>query len=244
MRASVPHDHRVYAVGDIHGCLGLLMDLETAIRQDAAAAPESRRTVVYLGDYVDRGPDCAGVIEHLTRPMPGFQRVFLRGNHEDFLVRFIAGDEVGLMRGGAWLMNGGGATLRSYGINAPDHASDLPTLRDLYDRFTAALPEAHRAFFNATALWHRIGGYVFAHAGIRPGRPPEAQDAEDLMWIRDPFLWSDEDFGAVVVHGHTPVPEPEIRANRINVDTGAVYNGRLTAVVLSGTQTAFLSAQN
>ncbi len=241
---AVPPDHRVYAVGDIHGCLDLLLALEDQILQDAAAAPESRRTIVYLGDYVDRGPDCAGVIDHLIRPRDGFERVFLRGNHEDFLLRFIAGDDDGVRRGELWLINGGDTTLRSYGIDVPLFAVNTVTLRDLRDRFEAALPPAHRAFLEATALSHRVGDYFFVHAGVRPDRPLDAQDGQDLMWIRDPFLWSEADLGAVVVHGHTPVSQPEIRPNRIGVDTGAVYNGRLTAVVLSGTQTSFLSAGN
>jgi len=240
--AALPQDHRVYAVGDIHGCLGMLIELEALIRQDAAAAPEPRKTIVYLGDYVDRGADSAAVIDHLLRPMEGFERVFLRGNHEDFLLRFVAGDEDGLRRGGGWMINGGDATLRSYGVDAPPFAIDHPVMRELRDRFDDALPTAHRAFLEATATSHRIGGYFFTHAGVRPGRPLDMQEPEDLMWIREPFLWSDEDLGAVVVHGHTPVARPEIRSNRINVDTGAVYNGRLTAVVLSGTQTSFLSA--
>jgi len=241
---AVPPDHRVYAVGDIHGCLDQVLALEDVILWDAKASSESRRTIVYLGDYVDRGPDGAGVIEHLIRPLDGFGRVFLRGNHEDFLLRFIAGDDDGLRRGDLWMMNGGDATLRSYGVDAPPYAADPLTLRDLRDRFEAALPAAHRAFLEATVLSHRIGGYFFAHAGVRPDRALDDQDAQDLMWIREPFLWSQEDLGAVVVHGHSPVSRPEMRPNRICVDTGAVFNGRLTALVLSGTQTSFLSVGN
>jgi len=241
---AVPPDHRVYAVGDIHGCLDLLLSLEAQILRDAAAAPESRKTIVYLGDYVDRGPDCAGVIGHLIRPLEGFERVFLRGNHEDFILQFIAGEDDGGRRGALWMMNGGDATLRSYGIDASPYAADPLTLQDLRDRLAAAVPDAHRAFLQATVFSHRIGGYFFAHAGVRPGTPLDAQDPEDLMWIREPFLWCDDPLDAVVVHGHTPTARPETRPNRINVDTGAVYNGRLTAVVLSGTQTSFLSAGN
>lgn len=241
MKPVIPANRRVYAVGDIHGRLDLLLALEAEIRRDAADAPERRRTIVCLGDYVDRGPDSRAVINHLLRPQEGFERVFLRGNHEDFLIRFLDEDRRALGRGAAWMMNGGDATLRSYGIDATPW-DDGPVLQDMRRRFRRLLPPAHRRFFADTVLSHRIGGYFFAHAGVRPGRPLEEQIGEDLMWIREPFLLSDADLGAVVVHGHTPVGAPERRANRIGIDTGAVYGGRLTAAVLYGTQVAFLSA--
>ncbi len=228
--AAVPPDTRVYAVGDVHGCATLLARLHELIRADAAAAPERRRVVVYLGDYVDRGPDSAGVVDMLIAgPGEGFEAVHLKGNHEDFLLRFLADPSIG----GLWLMNGGGATLASYGVDGDGGA-------DLRRAFLHALPKTHRAFYEGLRLWHREGTYLFVHAGIRPGRPVESQLAEDLLWIREPFLLSRADHGCVVVHGHTPVGAPEILDNRINVDTGAVWSGRLTALVLYGAERSFL----
>lgn len=231
--SPLPPDTRVYAIGDIHGCADLLGRLHALIREDADAAPERRRIVVYLGDYVDRGTDSAGVIDRvLAGPGPDFERVCLRGNHEDMMLRFLGGEDIGAV----WLYNGGGETLESYGLSTqvarfgawlPDHGPVRESLR-------AALPETHRAFLDGLVTTHVEGGYLFVHAGLRPGRPLDAQKDEDLLWIRQPFLDSDADYGYIVVHGHTPVREPELRPNRINLDTGAVYWGRLTAMVFHG----------
>lgn len=235
--AMAPAGTRIYAVGDVHGCAGLLDRLHALIEADARDAPERRKLVIYLGDYVDRGPDSAGVIDRLIDdPLPGFETVLLKGNHEAFMHRFLGDSSVG----GLWLMNGGGATLASYGVTetrpggSPGHAEGL---RDaLRDR----LPAAHRRFLEGLRLTHREGDYVFVHAGVRPGLALDEQVEDDLLWIREPFLDSSEDRSYVVVHGHTPVESPELLFNRINVDTGAVWTGRLTAVVLFGGERYFL----
>jgi len=233
---EVPEGTRVYAVGDIHGCTDLLRDLHDAILEDAEGAAPARRVAVYLGDYVDRGPDPRGVLNILIEsPLPGFETVHLIGNHEDFLIRFLDDPSIAPL----WMINGGGATCRSYGADA-----DAGDGGDLFERLQRALkagmPETHLAFLAALRPSHVEGDYLFAHAGIRPGVALGDQVETDLLWIREPFLSSTEDFGKVVVHGHTPAREPVVRVNRIGVDTGACYGGALTALVLEGEERRFL----
>lgn len=233
---SVPEGRRVYAVGDIHGRSDLLRELHRRIRADAESAAELARTIVYLGDYIDRGPGSYDVLEMLIhQPLTGFRRVHLKGNHEDMMLRFLDGAD-----DGTWLYNGGDATLASYGVPldwAPLGRAELELLRW---RLNKALPPHHRAFLGGLQLSHTEGDYLFVHAGLRPGVPIEAQRPADLMWIRGKFLDSDEDFGKRVVHGHTITPKPELRPNRIGIDTGAFYTGRLTCLVLQGSKQRFL----
>ena len=235
-RARAPEDTRLYAVGDVHGCTDLLDRLREEIRRDAASAPESRKIVVYLGDYVDRGADSAGVLTALTeRPLDGIEQVCLKGNHEDLLLKFL--DDPGVCA--LWLANGGRATLRSYGLEV-DEAGAAASAAALSAELRARLPDAHLRFLQALPMTYRAGGYLFVHAGIRPGIELSQQAEDDLMWIRDPFLRSPYDHGYVVVHGHSPVDAPEVRFNRINIDTGAVWSGCLTALVMHGDRWSFL----
>lgn len=232
-----PAGTRIYAIGDIHGCLDHLERLHAAIRADAEDAP-GRGLLVYLGDYVDRGPDSRGVIECLAGPAPtGLERIFLKGNHEDFMVQALK--DRGVLP--SWLANGGDATCRSYGF---DPARPPPGCPDpaawQQDSLRRALPAGHGRFLKALALSHREGDYFFCHAGVRPGVDLAAQSGEDLMWIREPFLSATAPHGKVVVHGHTPVQSPERRANRIGVDTGACYGGSLTALVLEDAEQRFI----
>lgn len=224
MHASDPHD-RVYAIGDIHGRLDLLADIEARIAGDLAADPAENPLICYLGDYVDRGPDSAGVIDHLIRSA-GIDRIFLMGNHEDRMLRVMKN---GPANGPGWAAYGARETLMSYGIDLPAAPEDWTALSaDLRQ----AVPEAHRAFLRDLRPSWRWRQYFFAHAGVDPDRPLDAQSGRDLMWIRDPFLQSGRDFGAIVVHGHTIHPTPEFRPNRIGIDTGAYRSGILTAVAL------------
>lgn len=232
---AAPDDTVVYAIGDIHGRIDLLEALEDKIVRDAAGRPESRRVIVYLGDYVDRGYQSREVLDHLLADGPeGFERVFLRGNHEEFLVGFLE-DSAGAR---SWLSNGGVETLMSYGVEVSMSEADAPRLQAEFKR---ALPDTHRAFLESLPSLHREGDYVFVHAGIRPGVDFEDQSTEDLHWIRSDFLDDTRDHGAVIVHGHTVVDDPVNRANRIGVDTGAYATSCLTAVVLRGHDREFLS---
>jgi serine/threonine protein phosphatase 1 len=197
-----------------------------------------RAVEVYLGDYVDRGPETRDVVEWLISVPPlGRERVALMGNHEDMLLRALA--DPGAMSN--WLFNGGSATVAAY-IRRLRPRPDFSTAEEVRAAFAAALPETHRAFFASLPRTAAFGGYLFVHAGIRPGVPLEAQDPEDLIWIRDEFHRSDADFGRIVVHGHTPVAAPDVRRNRINIDTGAVFSGRLTCLALEGNSRRFLTA--
>ncbi len=226
-----PEGTRIYAVGDIHGRVDLLGELRARIAEDAAAHSQARRVIVYLGDYVDRGPASREVIETLAgEPLPGFQEVHLLGNHEDMFMRFLGDVRIGPV----WFLNGARATLASYGVDVPDAADDETAFADIQARINDQLPAHHRAFLRGLRPWHLEGDYLFVHAGLRPGRRIERQDIEDLIWIRDDFLNSDADFGAVVVHGHSIREAPEFCANRIGIDTGAYRTGVLTALALEG----------
>ncbi|MGI9381700.1 MAG: metallophosphoesterase family protein [Methyloligellaceae bacterium] len=235
---SVPEGRLVYAIGDIHGRSDLLAQLLRDIRNDAAAhVSATRRTLVFLGDYVDRGPDSRGVIEILISGLPdGFDAIFLMGNHEWFLIDFLKRPEV-LSH---WMYNGAAATLSSYGL--PTSASILADAEPNVwrDQFAAALPPSHHTFLVSLELTAVIGDYVFVHAGLRPGVPIDRQDPKDLLWIREPFLEAQDGFAYMVVHGHTPGARPVIRENRIGIDTGACMTGRLTALRLFASDRAFL----
>lgn len=189
---------------------------------------------VTLGDYVDRGPDTCGVLERLAaNPFPT-PYVALRGNHEAMLESFLADPDTGRH----WYGQGGAETLQSYGVTVRamimNNASAAERLRE-------TMAEKHIGFLRSLQMSFSHGRYFFCHAGVRPGVPLEKQSERDLMWIRNEFLNCTESFGKVVVHGHTPVAAPDVLANRINIDTGAVFSGRLTCVVLEPGDIRFLA---
>ena len=234
--APRPAGTRVYAVGDIHGRLDLLDDLYGRIVRDSEDADRDC-AIIFLGDYVDRGPDSAGVIDFLLHRIdPRFSPVFLKGNHEDLWRRFLDQPEVGP----AWFATGGVMTVVSYGIREglAGQSADFPAVAA---RLRDAMPADHHAFLDGLAFNHRSGDYVFAHAGIRPRVPMERQDPEDLMWIRREFLSAGDFGGLCVVHGHSQVTEAVDLPHRIAVDTGAYHSGRLTCAVLDGGTRRFLS---
>lgn len=237
MIPTLPNGELVYAVGDIHGRSDLLGKLLRLIEADAAPCGTAEKTIVFLGDYVDRGPDSRGVVEMLLKGLPlGFAVHFLKGNHEALLLDFLANPG----RLDYWRRNGGEATMASYGVDV-DRLTETGASPEAWRQaFAAALPEAHLSFFQHLSLQVPAGDYLFVHAGIRPGVPLDAQDETDLIWIRDEFLNAPEPFGKVVVHGHTPGTEPVVRPNRIGIDTGAVFTGRLTALRLQNGERAFL----
>lgn len=226
----MPDGRRVYAVGDVHGSLDQLRALHAAIAEDLQARPARSAVVVHLGDYIDHGPDSAGVLSLLIRAtdIPHARIVTLLGEHERMLLDALDGDRAAATD---WLWSGGKATLESWGLDA-----ELPR-----EQWSSAIPTEHVAFLRQLVLSHREGEYLFVHAGIRPGVPLARQSRDDLLGIRQPFLWSEQDFGVVVVHGHSTGPAPVTRANRIGLDTGAGLGGKLSCVVLEADRMALLA---
>jgi serine/threonine protein phosphatase 1 len=235
--AALPAPLTVYAIGDIHGEIDALNALLADIGADAADRPPDTVTLIFLGDYVDRGADSRAVLDRLTGPdLPPFHHVFLRGNHEQAMLDFL--DRPRTARD--WLDHGGVETLASYGVRISVGTTDPARLDAMRDDLRARLPDRHLAFLDALSPWVAIGDYAFVHAGIRPGRPLHRQTLADLLWIRDPFLNSHRRHEKIVVHGHTIADAPDIRPNRIGIDTGAYATGILTALVLSGTERRIL----
>ena len=228
--ASLPPGQRVYAVGDVHGCLDRLVALHEMIGTDLTERPTDSAVLVHLGDYVDRGPDSARVIERLIRFSTTHQLIPLRGNHEHMMLAALVSSDTETTE--LWLANGGADSLLSWGVPRSAQPREWPNY----------LPIPHLLFLRDLAVCHEAGGYLFVHAGIRPGIPLERQSRHDLMWIREPFLSSKVTFGPVVVHGHTPRQEPVVRSNRIGIDTGAVMGGVLTCAVLEDDRLGFITA--
>lgn len=203
----------IYAIGDIHGNLDLLERLLKQLQPDLA-----RDRLIFMGDYIDRGPHSRGVVDYVLRLKnlaPPEQVICLKGNHEAMLLHFLQGQDVDL-----FLFNGGLATLRDYWGD------------DWEDRGELVLPPDHRQFFEGLRLYYETEDYIFVHGGLHPGVPLAAQQEEDLLWIRGDFIASMEDFGKKVIFGHTPFREPLIMPNKIGIDTGAAYGNRLTCLKL------------
>ena len=234
--AAIPPGQRVYAVGDIHGCLDLFEAIIAAIEEDDASSAPAETTVILLGDLVDRGPDSAGVVARAREWSEQRTVRMLAGNHEEmFLSSF---DDIDVLR--HFLRFGGKETVLSYGIGRD--AYNAAELEEVQELMRAAVPEADRDFLRSFEDMIAIGDYLFVHAGIVPGVPFEEQRRKDLRWIREPFLSHCEPFGAVVVHGHTISDEPVERGNRIGIDTGAYSSGRLTALALEGNTRRYIEA--
>ena len=222
----------MWAIGDIHGRLDLLKPLVEAIRTDAAASQPCLTRVIFLGDYIDRGADSRGVIQHLAS-LPKDQEIewhFLKGNHEEAMLDFLEDPT----QGEKWCEYGGDATLASYGLRVP-HLKHKPEAwvhlcGDLNHRVTPF----ERRFLGQLELSLMFGDYFFSHAGARPGEALENQDPVDLLWIRRSFLDSPDHFDKVVVHGHTPTAEVHVDQRRIGIDTKAYESGRLSAVRFEG----------
>lgn len=237
--ASLPDDCVIYAVGDVHGRADLLDRLHGKIAADAAGRPHSRKLLIYLGDYVDRGLESRQVLDRLIEPPEdGLERILLKGNHEDAMLQFL--EDTGI--GASWMGFGGDATLYSYGVDVfATPPEGVERLDFIQQRLRANMPDSHRDLLAGLKLWHTEGDYYFCHAGVRPGVALEAQDAQDLMWIRDEFLQHRKPYGKVVVHGHSIETQPVVTANRIGIDTGAFATGVLTALVLAGEERSFLA---
>jgi serine/threonine protein phosphatase 1 len=238
---SIPDHQRIYAIGDIHGRADLLIKMHQAISKHAAASKIKDDYIVYLGDYVDRGLEVKEVLNILTaNPMPDFQSVFLKGNHEEMLLSFLM-DAAAL---DDWLPLGGQATLMSYSISAPSHTAHPTQAEDIRRKFLEVFPKAHRDFLLKLKTTYQAGEYLFVHAGLRPGVPLDKQADEDYLWIREPFLTNRKSMGVRVVHGHNITPKPEKLANRISVDTGAYATGCLSSAVLEADRVEFIMVQS
>ena len=231
----LPEGLRIYAVGDIHGRADLLTQVFSRIDCDLNAYPAQEAIHVFLGDYIDRGNDSASVLDLLIGRGKTHQLYCLKGNHEIFLAEFLENPAV--LK--PWARYGALPTLASYGLNpAPIETSKEKA--KLSESLRRALPESHSRFLAELRLSFCCGDYFFVHAGVRPRTPLAAQQEEDLLWIRDEFLLYEQPYEKIIVHGHTPVIEPEVRPNRINIDTGAYATGRLTCLRLEEDKIAFI----
>jgi serine/threonine protein phosphatase 1 len=216
---------RVYAVGDVHGRADLLDAMLWRIDADRAAEPRDRNIEVFVGDYVDRGPSSRTVLDRLAQRAQTHGTVLLRGNHEHLLLEFLSNPIILA----EWQRLGGLQTLLSYGLKPPINASAAQQI-ELADQLRGALPASHQSLLRNMPRSFTCGDFFFVHAGLRPGVPIAEQNDEDLLWIRDDFLLCAAPFDKFVVHGHTPVVEPDLRSNRINIDTGAYATGRLSCI--------------
>jgi serine/threonine protein phosphatase 1 len=234
-RARVPNGIRIYAIGDVHGRIDLLNQVLMRVDADMAARPSPRTVHVFLGDYIDRGPASKHVLDRLITHCAVHPSVCLIGNHETYLCEFLKNPKVL----SDWKRYGGLDTLLSYGI-VPSMETDAQGQVKLADALDRNLPSSHRQFLNRLKPYFICGDFFFVHAGVRPGIPLTDQSEDDLLWIREDFLLCEEYFGKVIVHGHTPVLEPEVRKNRINIDTGAYATGRLTCLVLENDEISFI----
>ena len=233
----VPDGVRIYAVGDLHGRVDLLETMLKMIDLDLSRFPVPRPIVIFLGDYIDRGPASRDVLECLTARRSA-ETVFLKGNHEVFLSNFLRQSSV-LEE---WRRYGGLETLVSYGLK-PSINPSFAELLELGHAFEKSFPDHHRQFLESLVPSFSCGDFYFVHAGIRPGVRLRDQREADLLWIRDDFLLCEEPFEKFVIHGHTPVTEPDIRSNRVNIDTGAVQTGRLTCLIIEGSKTLLYTTE-
>lgn len=223
----------IYAIGDIHGQLDMLEAALSLIEADGG--PDAR--IVFLGDYIDRGPNSKGVIDRLVEgKASGRNWLFLKGNHDRFMEWFLEVPpriDPHMMVGYHWFHDriGGTETVASYGFEIPKQIRQYA----LADELRPLVPQSHIHFLSSLALSHVEGPLFFAHAGIRPGVPLLEQDEEDLLWIRQEFHNDSRDHGKLIVHGHTPVDAPRNYGNRVNLDSGAGYGAPLSAAVFEGT---------
>jgi serine/threonine protein phosphatase 1 len=233
-RRSIPADLRLYVIGDVHGRADALSDVFSRIDADRAQSKQ-HAVQIFLGDYVDRGPASRNVLDLLTIRVMTDELILLKGNHEAMLLEFL--DNPGLLA--HWRHNGGLQTLISYGLKpqlnpTPDEQKELARMLMLH------MPLEHRRLIAAMPLTFSLGDFFFVHAGVRPGIPLHEQKESDLLWIREDFLFFERDFEKIIVHGHTPVTEPDVRSNRINLDIGAYATGRLACLVIDGETIGFI----
>lgn len=236
---SAAKGERIYAIGDIHGRYDLLRDLLRRIETHSRGLPNPEVLhVVLLGDVVDRGPESAKILSYLhewTKHATG--QVMLLGNHEEMMLRAHAGDSRVIR---AWLKVGGRETLESFGLSISEEESEFVTPQ-LVAAVRDALPDELMKFVGTWPLTARSGDYYFCHAGVKPNVALEKQTKKDLIWIREEFLGSPADHGAVIVHGHSITPSIDLQPNRVGIDTGAYCTGVLTAIYVEGQEMDFLA---
>jgi len=232
-------DRRLFAIGDIHGCDDLLASLLDGI--SAETVSDSRPPLlIFLGDYIDRGPDSRAVLERLSRlPKVGVQARFLCGNHEEVMLQFLERPWIAA----DWLDFGGRATLLSYDVSPPDVLADAQGWETARQQLLAALPDQHQRFLRGLEDQIALGDCLFVHAGVDPRRALNQQRPHDLRWIREPFLSNTRMLAKTIVHGHTPTLKPHADRRRIGVDTWAYHTGVLTAADLSAGRVRFLQAR-
>jgi len=234
-RPLLPAGTRVYAIGDIHGRLDLLEALIAAIENDVLQYPVANSICVFVGDYIDRGKHSRETIDRLIEYGQQRNCVFLKGNHEQLALSSLRDPSTFE----SWLRVGGREALISYGVAVETNclAKQIPSMQAA---FHDALPSHHFSFFRKLQTSFEAGDYFFVHAGVRPEIDLARQKDEDMLWIRSLFLNSAHDYGKIIVHGHTPMMEVEVRPNRINIDTGAFATGRLTCLVIEGQELSLL----
>lgn len=223
---------RTYAIGDIHGHLDKLRAAHDLIEADRARCDDAEAPVVHIGDFVDRGPDSAGVLTYLVAGQAeGRPWVNLLGNHDRMMRRFLEPDRLRdpLRPDLHWLQDtiGGKSTLASYGVETEGR-----TKQQIHRDARSNVPVTHFALLDSLLPYYRRGEVYYCHAGIRPGVPLDDQDEDDLVWIRTPFLMDITDHGVLIVHGHSPISTATLYPNRLNIDSGAAYGGPLSAVVI------------
>ncbi|MBF0447375.1 MAG: serine/threonine protein phosphatase [Magnetococcales bacterium] len=236
---QIPSDNRLYVIGDIHGRLDLLINIQAQIEGELEdLPPEVERRIIYLGDYIDRGPDSRGVIDRLlSHSITGCEQIFLKGNHESELESFLLDPQPNH----TWTQHGGMEMALSYDIKVKAQISAVDRMRALRDCLLEAIPPAHLVFFSNLRLYYEMGDYFMVHAGVRPGVPLNKQKEMDLLWIREPFLSHKKLFEKRIVHGHTVTKQPIQLPNQIGIDTGACYSGVLSCLVLEAETVRFLT---
>jgi serine/threonine protein phosphatase 1 len=236
--ARGPDGMRLYAIGDVHGRLDLLERMHERIVGEIARDRVADWRIIHLGDYVDRGPHSRGGIDFLIAARKRDERnITLAGNHDMGFLEFLDDPD----GGGLFARYGGKETAKSYGVDAKFHSPDA--LRLTWAELRCEVPGKHRAFMLDLGFSVSFGDFFFCHAGIRPGVPLGQQDPDHLIWIRNEFLDFSGLHPKVIVHGHTITHQPEVLANRVNVDTGAYHSGVLTALVINGAEKRLITAQ-
>ncbi len=232
-QSSPPYNTRIYAIGDVHGHIKLLEKLYTRIDADLKNNPIDAYKIIFVGDYIDRGPDSAGCVEYLINlTVENSNVICLKGNHEDKLESFLF-DPVTV--GASFFTWGGEECAASYGVDMSNYHGTNDDHVQKAAELSEKIPAHHKQFFASLKMTVTLGDYMFTHAGVRPGVPLSQQSDRDLLWIRSEFISHSKPFEKVIVHGHTPAYPMDILPNRINVDTHAYHTGVLSCIVLEGT---------